>query len=276
MVGREQLTASVKCTLRVDVGEVSVRHRLMHLVDELRGTDSIKVGISLLLLAIFLQDASAQHSESVFIPFALLSEQALADYKAALIDSGWSQSKAEELVKIPSNVRNRLTDIDFRMAFPEINESDTQASLCTNHMLRGSNIRLVYLSPASDNSVIAKSSRCSRTDDGFLCSSLKLQKAYFFEMPESYFTLKNNVSFDEAEIILSIFRDQGIANFSPVHGMYTYQDVTAIGKTGDLYTLSLGDQICSGCATSIKVKVVDTGDGLSTLRLVEKEQGLCL
>lgn len=222
--------------------------------------------------------ATAQQVERVFIPHTPSTEQELDDPGAGSINEhGGSESAAEEVLSGADTERYRFTEDDFRRAFPSLSPDDEQVSICGNSMMSGAT-RLVYLSPAAENTVTVKVSGCRPVEGGLSCSPLSESVNYFFESPEHNFTLDDGVSFAEAQELLTAFRDHGIAALPDwyMRQRFGYLDVANIGKAGDVYALRLGEFFCRGCTATFKVRIEGPNGDQRRLILVEEPEGMCI
>ena len=206
-----------------------------------------RIGIVIIVGVFCWVFAEAQESDRVFIPHTPLTKQELDEHKAELINEhGWSQATAEEFVRGADIQHYRFTEGDFRRAFADLSPDDQQATMCGNSMMGGAT-RLVYLSPASENTVAVKTSRCRPVEGGWSCSALSKNVRYFFESPEHNFTLDDGLSYVEASELLAIFRDHGIADLPDWYQRqrFGYLDVTNIGKS-DAFACTPAGRLFSG------------------------------
>lgn len=234
---------------------------------------------TIVIVVFFWNLVAAQASNRVFIPRTPLTQQELDEIKASLIDEqGWSESRANEFVSGADTRHFRFTESDFRRAFSNLSPNDRQVSVCANSMIGGGVTRIVYLSAPSGNEVTVKSSTCRRVEGGMSCTPLSETVNYFVEVPEYNFTLGDGLSLAEAAELLAILREQGIADLPDWYQRsgFGYRDVTNIGKSGDVYTLRLGEHFCGGCTATFKVRIEATGNDRRRLTLVEEPDGLCI
>lgn len=234
-----------------------------------------RIGTLILICILCSVPAIARDSARVFIPHTPVTKQELEKYKAELVrEYGLSESAAEEFIRNISGEQYKFTDDDFRKAFPQISARDKQASLCSNSIMGGVT-RLVYLSPASENTVTVKSSMCNPVQGGLSCEPLSEHEYYFFESPDHRFTLDDGVSYEEASELLVVFRDRGLRGLpDSFNQAFGYKDVTRIGKAGAVYDLHLGEFFCRGCTATFKV-IIEGGDQ-PTLRLVGEPEVMCV
>ncbi len=217
----------------------------------------------------------AQEPETVFVPYTLLTQAELEARKSKLRqDHGYDDGTADELVRRIPEFHLKFTEENIRRAFPEIGPDDTRKSLCTNSIM-GGRTTLVYLSPKSEQELTVKRSSCSPTDGGLLCLPLSEQRSYFFESPDLHFTLSDDVSIEEANEILTVFRDNGIEGLPEWYTNFGYQDVTRIDRVGIWHVLYLGEFFCRGCTAKLKV-IVETTGSASRLVLDAEPEGMCI
>jgi hypothetical protein len=222
--------------------------------------------------------AVSQDSEAVFVPHTLLTQHELDEQKTKLIEErGYDEETAEELVRRIPEIHLKFTEENIRSVFPAIDPGDKRQSLCRNSMM-SDNTALVYLSPKPEQAVIVKHSTCYPTDGGLLCSPLSEYKSYYFEAPEIHFTLSADVTIDEANDILTIFRDSGIEGLPNWYKRqkFGYRDVTHIDKVGVWYVLHLGEFHCRGCTAKFKVIIEAPGDKPPALVLDAEPEGMCI
>jgi len=238
------------------------------------------VGLAILLLPITC--VSGQEIERVFIPFTPVTGEALGNHNAEEVnrlmsDYGWTEAEAKKYVQDYGGEVYTFSTADFRVAFPNIAETDKQASFCSNSMMSGAS-RLVFFSPVSDNMVRIKASGCRLEKDGISCTPMTESIKYFFESPEYNFVLEDGVSFAEASKLLTIFRDDGIAGLPDwfERQKFGYLDVTSIGKSNDIFVLTLGEFFCRGCKATFKVRFLNPDGETPSLTLVGDPEGMCI
>lgn len=238
----------------------------------------LRISATLLLVLSLWYAAVAQESEGVFVPYTLLSQHELDEQKTKVIDErGHDEATADELVRRIPELHLKFTEESIRRAFPAIEPGDTRKSLCSNSMMSGETA-LVYLSPKLEQAVTVKQSTCYPTDGGLLCSPLSEHGFYYFESPELHFTLSDDVTIEEANEVLTLFRDSGIEGLPDWYKRqkFGYRDVTRIDKVGIWYVLHLGEFYCRGCTAKFKVIIETPGDTPPVLVLDTEPEGMCI
>lgn len=233
---------------------------------------------TILLLVACLWCAAAEESEGVFVPYTLLPQNELNEQKLKLINErGYDEATADELVRRIPDLHLKFTEENIRRAFPAIEPGDKRKSLCSNSMMSGKTA-LVYLSPKPEQAVSVKQSTCYPTDGGLLCSPLSEHEFYYFESPEQHFTLSDDVTIEEANEVLTLFRDSGIEGLPDWYKRqeFGYRDVTYIDRVGIWYVLHLGEFYCRGCTAKFKVIVEAPGDTPPKLVLDAEPEGMCI
>ncbi len=238
----------------------------------------LRVSAILLLVTSPWNAAVSQDSEAVFVPYTQLTQDELDKQKTKLIEErGYDEATADELVRRIPELHLKFTEESIRRAFPTIESGDTRKSLCRNSMM-SNKTALVYLSPKPAQAVIVKHSNCYPTDGGLLCSPLSEYRSNYFESPEIHFTLSDDVTIEEANEVLTLFRDGGIEGLPDWYKRqkFGYRDVTHIDKVGIWYVLHLGESYCRGCTAKFKVIIEASGNAAPALVLDAEPEGMCI
>jgi hypothetical protein len=198
------------------------------------------------LLALLLGACSERESVS-FIPASPLTPEEIEQATAGLRNN---PEFADLAAGAASDSMFTYRVADIQQALKGIDAQDELVSFCSSVVVDGAT-RLVLLAPPVGDAVMVKSASCSPVEGGLSCGSVSAEAMAFYKQKDYFFALQDGVTKTEADRLMYLFENKGITNLPAAFSQYDFTTVTAIGKSAEIYRVSLGDRFCASCSAQV-------------------------
>lgn len=213
-------------------------------------------------LATLLAGACSKDSVS-FIPASPLTAAEVEQARQAFRNSPEnSDLDVNEVVEANGSMFTYRVE-DIQKALNGIASDDNLISICSSNVIDGA-ARIVLLAPEQADSVLVKSASCTPVQGGLSCGSVAEATMGYYKLPDTYFALQDGVTSAEARALMAQFEAGGITNLPEALQDYDLDNVMAISKSAEIYTLSLGDRYCNSCNAKVSV-VMSPGSQLTVV-----------
>lgn len=205
--------------------------------------------LAIVLLSVLILSACTEQESVSFIPASPLTPEEIQQATEGLRNNPEFADLAAGAAD-DSMFTYRVEDI--QRALKGVDAEDELVSFCSSVVVDGAT-RLVLLAPPEGDSVVVKSASCSPVEGGLSCGSLIAEEMAFHKQKNYFFALQDGVTRTEAARVMYLFENKGIMNLPEAFKQYDFTTVTAIGKSAEIYRVSLGDRFCAACSAQVNV-----------------------
>lgn len=132
---------------------------------------------------------------------------------------------------------------------------DQVVAFCPSKVIEGA-MRLILQAPPGDGTVTVKTTSCSPVEGGMNCGVVNATERGFYKSPDNFFLLQDGVTQNEADRVMYLFETKGILNIPEQFSRFDFSTVMAIGKSAEIFRLSLSDPPhCETCSAQVSVVI---------------------
>jgi hypothetical protein len=175
-------------------------------------------------------------------------------------------------VPITFDVPNGLRTEDIRTAYPDLRDEDRMLPICFNSMIGGGITLIRYVRDLSPERIVLKRASCKFVERALMCTDLDTSELFSYESADPYFSLAEDVPYQEAVRVIRAFKDRGIRGLPDWYRGMDYRQVRRIVRSANGYLLGMGDVLCLHCTAQFDVKFEDD----TQLVLMNEPGGRCI